>query len=204
MRQADPNNPPGVPGNVLSRVKAGTLTADELIKWLDKSFPGGNAGPMGITIRIWVVTTLLPLLRLIKAHDPKLFGKITYVSSPGAEAIGVSGSDGAEHVYPIQGVNDPSIKERVGDLINGVENLPVIKQTIQTGEFLFKLGQIILNPVRMGELVVGVLLVAVGVNAVLRNPAGKVASVATPVGRTMKAVRPAPIQTTTRTVRGTS
>jgi len=48
-------------------------------------------------------------------------------------------------------------------------------------DFLKQLAELVLNPVRMGELLVGVILVGVGVNAILKNPAGKVKTQATRV-----------------------
>lgn len=42
---------------------------------------------------------------------------------------------------------------------------------------------------RLAEGIVGVAFLIIGLNALLKNPAGKVASVATPVGRAVKAVK---------------
>lgn len=49
-------------------------------------------------------------------------------------------------------------------------------EVMSTAEFLSKLAAFILNPVRMGELIVGVILIGVGVNAIAKGrPAQAVA-----------------------------
>lgn len=58
--------------------------------------------------------------------------------------------------------------------------------------FLEELAAFIFNPVRMGELVIGTLLIVVGANAVLKNPAGGAAKAVTsvvPVGKVAKVAR---------------
>lgn len=71
------------------------------------------------------------------------------------------------------------------------------QKAVSTAEFLAKLAEFLLNPVRMGEFLVGGVLVVVGINAVLKNPVGgavrgatKVASkLPTPAGAELKATQ---------------
>lgn len=91
------------------------------------------------------------------------------------------------HGSPDPGTADPNL------------HLPnPLDAVMSVGEFLAKLAEFLLNPVRMGELVVGVLLVGIGVNAILKNPAGKTGKVVarvSPVGKATRAVKriePAP------------
>jgi hypothetical protein len=78
-----------------------------------------------------------------------------------------------------KGLGTGSIRERLGEIGTGAGG--AITDVTSTLDFLKKLAEFVLNPVRMGELVVGVLLIGVGVNSILHNPVGQAKAQATKI-----------------------
>lgn len=74
------------------------------------------------------------------------------------------------NTYTVEGVGAEIGHEGIDagkDIASGV---------MTTAQFLEKLGEFIFNPVRMGEMIVGVILIGVGLNAVTRGAFSRAAS----------------------------
>lgn len=158
--------------DVFRKARAGTLTPDELDAWLSAVWPGP-----GIFGEVFFRASFLPLLGIIKASDPQLKNRVGY--EPQSDSVYVILSNGAHSVYPLSGVRDQNLKERIQTMLGYLHDIPIVGQVLTAGEFLGKLANFIFSA-KFPEFVAGTALLIVGVNAMLKGKPADAARQAIP------------------------
>jgi len=149
-------------GELNRKANAGTLTADDIIAYLDKHTPSPIGNPLGETAMLLFMQQFLDMLKKAKAHNAPGFAAVDVTD----QNISVQDSRGTVHVYPIAPgiVNDPSIKDRIKDLWQHT-GAPVVNTFTDALDALKHLVEALFDPafwVRAFEFLIGLGLIGIG------------------------------------------